>query len=167
MTADPMTDSLRGKVANGIGQLAITLWVGGMWGVGFLAVPVLFTAQPDKMLAGMLAGKMFTLVAYLGMVCALYLLAWFAVRSGGRVWRNPLFLIVAAMLVLVLVGQFGLQPRMEALKALAHPNDVMDSVYAGRFDTLHHIATALYIVKSLLGMALVLKSNIRLIFRAA
>lgn len=167
MTADTMKTSLPTRVAQGIGHLAITLWVGSLWGVGFLAVPVLFTAQPDKMLAGMLAGKMFTLVAYLGMACAVYLLAWFGARAGRRAPRDPLFLIVAGMLLLVLIGQLGLQPQMEALKALAHPADVMHSVYASRFDRLHHIATALYVVKSLLGAALVLKSNTRLIFSAA
>ncbi|HTN95328.1 MAG TPA: DUF4149 domain-containing protein, partial [Gallionella sp.] len=47
--------------------LLTTAWVGGLWAVGYLAVPVLFYAQPDRQLAGMLAGKMFSLVAYLGM----------------------------------------------------------------------------------------------------
>jgi hypothetical protein len=162
-----MNKPLRDTLAGGIGHLAITLWVGSLWGVGFLAVPVLFEAQPDKMLAGMLAGKMFTLVAYLGIACALYLLAWFGARSGRRATRDPLFLIVAAMLVLVLVSQFGLQPQMATLKALAHPQDVMQSIYASRFDRLHHIATALYVAKSLLGVALVLKSKTGLIFSAA
>lgn len=167
MTADTVNPPLRQRLAAGVAQLAITAWVGGLWGVGFLAVPVLFTAQPDKMLAGMLAGKMFTLIAYLGMACAVYLLAWYGLRAGTAVLRDPPFLIVAAMLVLVLIGQFGLQPQMEALKVLAHPGDVMDSVYAGRFSTLHHIASTLYVCKALLGIGLVLKSNTRLIFRAA
>ncbi|HKB60883.1 MAG TPA: DUF4149 domain-containing protein [Gallionellaceae bacterium] len=162
-----MNNPLRNTLAAGIGHLAITLWVGSLWGVGFLAVPILFEAQPDKMLAGMLAGKMFTLISYLGIACALYLLAWFGVRPGRRAVRDPLFLIVAAMLLLVLVSQFGLQPQMAALKALAHPGDVTQSVYASRFNTLHHTATALYIGKALLGAALVLISKTRLIFSAA
>lgn len=167
MTTDAIIHPLRKRLAGGIGHVAITAWVGGLWGIGFLAVPVLFTAQSDKMLAGMLAGKMFTLIAYVGMACAAYLLAWFGAGAGRGALRDPLFLIVAAMLLLVLIGQFGLQPRMEALKALAHPRDVMDSIYASRFDTLHHVASTLYVCKALLGAVLVLKSNTRLIFRAA
>ena len=147
--------------------LAITAWVGALWGVGFLAVPVLFHAQPDKMLAGMLAGHMFTLVSYVGMACAGYLLAYVAARLGERSVREPLFFIVSTMLLLVLISEFGLQPQMAALKALAQPYDVMHSAYAERFDILHKIATALYVAKSLLGAALVVRGKTLLIFRGA
>lgn len=151
----------------GIALLSITLWVGSLWGVGFLAVPVLFYAQPDKMLAGMLAGHMFTIVAYVGIACAGYLLAYCRVRFGPGTLRQPLFLLVAAMLLLVLVSQFGLQPQMAALKAQALPDDVMHSAYAARFDLLHRIASSLYVAKSLLGAGLVLKSRALFIFRAS
>lgn len=167
MMADNKTPSLTARVADGAAALATTLWVGSMWGIGFLAVPVLFQAQPDKMLAGMLAGKMFTLVAYTSIACAAYLLAYIASRAAGRTLRLPAFWIVAAMLLLTLIGEFALQPQMAALKALALPNDVMHSAYAARFDLLHKIATALYIAKSLFGAALVLKGRTLLIFRAA
>ncbi len=166
MKADITTTSLKGRLADGAALLCMTLWVGSLWGVGFLAVPVLFEAQPDKMLAGMLAGLMFTLVAYLGIACASYLLAHMAVRFRRRAFRQPAFLLVAAMLLLVLVSQFGIQPQMAALKAQALPNDVMHSIYAARFDTLHHVASALYVAKALLGAALVIFGKTLLIFRS-
>jgi len=34
---------------------AITLWVGGLWAVGYLAAPMLFYNLSDRMLAGMVA----------------------------------------------------------------------------------------------------------------
>ena len=37
--------------------------MGGLWAIGYLAAPVLFASLGDKMLAGMLAGKMFTWIA--------------------------------------------------------------------------------------------------------
>lgn len=142
-----------------IALLAATLWAGALWGVGFLAVPVLFQTLPDKMLAGMLAGKMFTLVAYAGMACAGYLLVYLAGVSGKQAWRKPLLWIAAIMLLLALAGQFWIQPEMAALKALALPADVMHSPFADRFSVLHHLATAMYAVQSLLGIALVLKAR--------
>lgn len=167
MKAKQTTPRVPAALASGVALLATVLWVGGMWGVGYIAVPVLFYAQPDKMLAGMLAGHMFTLVAYVGMVCGAYLLAYCAARFGrGAVRQSPL-LIVLAMLLLVLVGQFVLQPEMAALKAQALPQDVTQSPYAARFDLLHHIASSLYVAKSLLGVLLVIKSKTLLIFRAA
>ncbi|HLD08511.1 MAG TPA: DUF4149 domain-containing protein, partial [Methylophilaceae bacterium] len=55
--------------------IVITLWVGALWAIGYLAAPVLFYAlQEDRQMAGILAGKMFTLVAYIGIGSAFYLL---------------------------------------------------------------------------------------------
>lgn len=167
MRADTPVTPMRARLADSAALLCMTLWVGSLWGVGFLAVPVLFEAQPDKMLAGMLAGRMFTLVAYLSLACAAGLLAHVAVRFGAKAPRQPAFLIVMAMLVLVLVSQFGLQPEMAALKAQALPADVTHSAYAARFEMLHKIASSLYVAKCLLGAVLVAKAKTLLIFRPA
>jgi hypothetical protein len=148
------------KITNNLAILAITAWVGGMWGVGFLAVPVLFQTLPDKMLAGLLAGKMFTLVAYVGMISACYLLLHQLTTKHRAALRLTVFRAAGVMLLLTLVSQFGIQPIMADLKAQAFPEDVMHSVYAGRFDTLHHVASALYVIQSLLGIVLVLKAKI-------
>jgi hypothetical protein len=142
-----------------LATLLITAWVGGLWAVGYLAVPVLFYAQPDKQLAGMLAGQMFSLVAYLGMVCGIYLLIHRISVSGRESFRHALFWTVAAMLLLTLVIQCGIQPVMTDLKAQALPLDVMHSTFAGRFGMLHGISEIIYLIQSLLGIYLVIKSS--------
>lgn len=136
--------------------LAATAWVGSLWAVGYLAVPVLFQTLPDRMLAGMLAGKMFSLVAYVGMVSALYLLAYRSRESAYVLRQVPLWLI-ATMLLLTLIGEFGIQPVMADLKAQVYPTDIMHSAYAGKFKMLHGIASISYLVQSLFGAALILK----------
>jgi hypothetical protein len=145
------------KFSDGFALLAITAWVGGLWGIGYMAVPVLFQAQPDKMLAGMLAGKMFSLVAYVGMASAGYLLLYQLNRSGRGALKQPVFWVIAGMLLLVLTGQFGIQPLMTDLKAQALPADVMHSAYAATFRTLHGVSSIMYLLQSLLGALLVLK----------
>jgi predicted cobalt transporter CbtA len=145
------------NLGNNFALLAATAWVGGQWAVGYLTVPVLFQTLPDKMLAGMLAGKMFSLIDYVGMACAVYLLAYLSRKAGNATLRQPLFWIVAAMLLLTLVGEFGFQPVMASLKAQALPADVMHSPYADKFKMLHGIASICYLVQSLLGIALILK----------
>jgi hypothetical protein len=142
-----------------LASLLITAWVGGLWAVGYLAVPVLFYAQPDRQLAGMLAGQMFTLVAYLGMVCGVYLLIQRFMVSGRAVLRQLLFWIVAVMLLFTLVIQCGIQPVMTDLKLQALPADVMHSVFADRFKMLHGISSILYLIQSLLGAFLVIKKQ--------
>jgi hypothetical protein len=159
MTINKQAATVPQKWAHTISCLAITAWVGCLWGVGLLAVPVLFHNLPDKMLAGMLAGKMFTLVAYVGMASACYLMAYLVAVSGRQSFRQPLFLITSAMLLLALASEFGLQPEMAALKTQALPAAVMDSPFSTRFDLLHRIATGIYLAECLLGAALVLKAK--------
>lgn len=138
--------------------LAVTAWVGGLWAVGYLAVPILFHAQPDRQLAGMLAGQMFSVLGYLGIACGAYLLAWRLAVSGRAALSEPLFLSAAAMLLLTLVSQFGIQPLMAELKAQALPLEVSQSPYAGQFRTWHGISSILYLVQSLLGAFLVIRT---------
>jgi hypothetical protein len=139
--------------------LLVTAWVGALWAIGYLAVPVLFYAQPDRQLAGALAGQMFTSVTYLGMGCAAYLLTWRIVALGRASLRSPEVWIVSAMLLLTLVIQFGLQPLMADLKTRALPLEVMQSGFADRFRMLHGLSSILYLIQSLLGIFLVLRTT--------
>lgn len=145
------------KFADGMALLAVTVWVGGLWGIGYVAVPVLFQAQPDRMLAGLLAGKMFTVLAWIGIASSCYLLPYHLNASGRKAFGQAVFRIITVMLLLALVIQFGIQPIMTALKARAFPSDVMHSAFADRFKMLHGVSSILYLAQSLLGAALVLK----------
>lgn len=139
--------------------IVITAWVGALWAIGYLAAPALFHALADKQVAGMLAGKMFTLVAYVGMVSAFYLLMQRLVRYGTASLKQGFFWAVFFMLLLTLAGHFGVQPIMAELKAQAMPADVMQSVFADRFRTWHGVASIAYLIESLLGLVLVLKAR--------
>lgn len=146
------------NVPHHFATLATTLWVGGLWAIGYLAVPILFYAQPDRQLAGMLAGQMFETMGYAGIVCGGYLLLFLLVTSGKAALREPRLPVVAAMLVITLSIQFGIQPLMTDLKMLALPLDVMDSAFADRFRMWHGISSVLYLAESLLGAWLVVRS---------
>lgn len=138
--------------------LAATAWVGGLWIVGYLAVPILFHAQPDRQLAGMLAGQMFETLGYLGIACGIYLLAWRCALSGRAALREAPFRIAAAMLLLTLLSQFGIQPLMAELKEQALPLEVSQSAYAGEFRMWHGISSIAYLLQSLLGALLVIRT---------
>jgi uncharacterized protein DUF4149 len=143
------------SIADALQSIAVTLWVGGMWVVGFVVAPILFAKLGDRALAGLMAGRLFDIVAWIGMACAAYLLVFRMARHGAACLRQGLFWIALAMLIFVLGGLFGVQPVMEALRAQALPKEVMESVLRDRFMTWHGIASALYIVQSLLGLVLV------------
>ncbi len=140
---------------------AVTLWVGGLFAIGYLAAPVLFYQLEDRALAGMLAGRLFTYIADVGLVCGLYLLLHRLVRHGGAAFKQAFFWIALLMLLLTLGQRYGIQPIMEGLKAQAWPQDVMQSLFRDRFQTWHGISSAVYLLQSLLGLALVAKSSSR------
>ena len=144
------------RLAESLYVLAITLWVGGLWAIGFIAAPSLFASLKDRVLAGELAGNLFGLVAWVGMACAAWLLAYLVVRRGRTVWRSAVFWLVLAMLALALVGHFGIQPILAQLKAEAWPHSVMGSAVKSRFAAWHGVAGGLYTLQCLLGAALVL-----------
>jgi hypothetical protein len=147
------------NIIHHIASLAITAWAGSLWSIGYIAVPVLFYAQPDRQLAGMLAGKMFVSAGYVSLVCGFYLLAYFASQSGRAVIRLPLFWVAASMILITLVIQCGIAPIMNDLKTQALPLDVMHSALYGRFKMLHGISSIAYLIESLLGVFLVIKSR--------
>lgn len=144
------------KLGDALYSLAITLWVGTLFAIGYLAAPTLFAQLTDRVLAGSLAGEMFKWVAWLGIACAAYLLLFLVVRRGLRVFKSSVFWLVLLMLALTIVGHFGIAPLLTQLKVDALPRQVMESALRDRFFTWHGISSGLYLIESLLGFWLVI-----------
>ncbi len=147
------------RLSEALYLIAITLWVGGLWAIGYMAAPVLFASLGDRQLAGMVAGKLFALVGWLGLGCAAWLLIFLVSRWGGRVLRQAVFWLVVLMALMTAASQFGIQPLMAQLKLDALPREVMESVLRDRFAAWHGVSSILYLVQSLLGLWLVIWSG--------
>lgn len=145
---------------DGLAGTMLVLWIGGMWAIGYIAAPMLFASLGDKQLAGMLAGKLFEVMAWTGIASASYLLIYRIARDGGAALKTLFFWAVALMLVLTLIGLFGIQPIMQGLKDQAMPHAVMQSVFADRFARWHGISSILYLIQSALGLLLVWRSGL-------
>ena len=139
--------------------LTATLWAGSLWAIGYLVAPTLFASVVERPLAGMLAGRMFRVEAWLSVFCALLLLILlkFGAADKSAAARKQLMYLVIGMLLCTLIGYFGLQPFMNALREAAGPEGVMESTMKMRFGLLHGISSVFYLVQSLLGVTLVLK----------
>ena len=145
---------------DGLAGTMLVLWIGGIWAIGYVAAPVLFANLGDKQLAGMLAGKLFEVMAWIGIAAAGYLLIYRTARDGAAALKTLFFWTVAVMLALVLIGLFGIQPIMQGLKDQALPLAVMQSVFADRFRHWHGVSSILYLVQSALGLLLVWRSGL-------
>ena len=126
-------------------RILLTLWVGSLWVAGFLVAPTLFAVLDDRALAGTVAGSLFTKVSYIGLLCGGVLLLLNRILKRGMRWR---LWVLLTMLVLVVAGQFVLTPMIAELR-------VQGLTDTARFGQLHGLAGSLYLVTSILGLALV------------
>lgn len=145
---------------SGLASLLLVFWVGSLLTLGAIAAPILFSALDDKQLAGLLAGKMFAVGAWVGMVAGTFLLLHRLIRDGRAALKSLFFWLVLLMLLLTLAGHFGVQPILQNLKNQAFPLAVMQSVFADRFSQWHGISRILWIIQSVLGLALVWRSGL-------
>jgi len=146
-------------IADSLHWIAVTLWVGALWAIGYIAAPLLFVTLEDRALAILLAGRMFAVVAYIGIGCGTYLLLFRVIRQGAVSFRQSFFWIVLVMLLLTLLGHFGAEPLLEAVKNLTLPRAVVEGVLQERFAAWHGVYSALYVVQSVLGLVLVVQQQ--------
>ena len=147
------------KLSEALYFIAITLWVSGILAIGYIAAPVLFASLGDRQLAGMVAGRLFAIIGWVGLACSAYLLIFIVAGWGARFVKSSVFWLCFLMLLMSLVSQFGIQPLMAQLKADALPREVMESVLRDRFVTWHGVSSILYLMQSMLGLWLVVWSN--------
>ncbi len=137
-------------------RLLLTLWIGSLWAIGYIAVPMAFVTLGDATLAGNYAGKLFSTVNILGLGCGIVLLIAKVITYGKQVtglWR---FWILVLMLALTLIFSCYLQPEIAEIKQfIPYGNDAMIE----RFDFFHSLSRNLYVILSLLGLALIVSTD--------
>jgi hypothetical protein len=138
--------------------LVAGLWVGSLLTVGYLVAPAIFSTMTDRQAAGMVAGSIFKLEAYLSLtVCiCLMVLANLLVNRGLYQFRTIRWILLA-MLICSIAAVFILIPWMNALRddALVQGTPVMLSPSATLFGRLHGVSSILFLLQSALGIFLV------------
>lgn len=148
-------DGLARSLLRTLFVLGATAWVGGLWVVGGLVVPHLFSALSERQLAGAVAAGLFLKMYWLGHVCAALACLSLLLQFPNGFWRRAAFWIVCAMSALTLISHLAVHPRMESLRGeLAHRIDTLPEARQ-RFGDLHRISSALYLAQCLLGLALI------------
>lgn len=132
-------------------RILLTIWVGGMWIVGPVVTPTLFKILDDRVLAGTVAGQLFTTMSFIGLFCGGMLLlshGWSLGRQVLKSWRAWLLI---TMLAVIIIGEFVLSPEIVSIRDAGMPAEDK-----ARFDMLHRTASTLYMMSSLAGLALVI-----------
>jgi len=136
--------------------VARTFWVGGIWMVGLMVAPVLF-ASLNKVTAGLIAGKLFANLAWIGLVCGVFLLADYIWRVGARGVKEGTFWLIACMLLCTVVNHFAVTPIIAELKLSM--NQAAEGLFGGGFATWHAISSLIYLVQSLLALVYVMRRD--------
>lgn len=134
--------------------VVVTLWVGGLWMTG-LSASILFDVIKDRSLAGNVAGQLFTTISYIGLASGSYLLIQHFIDNKEARAKQLYVVVIASMLLLILIGLFGIQPLLAQIKADALPLDVMSSKLASEFAAWHGVAGVVYLIECLLGIVLI------------
>jgi hypothetical protein len=143
--------------------LALIVWIGGI--IFFVAVlaPVVFSGVlPTRELAGNVVNPSLTRLHWIGMVSGLIFLSSSVLFNLAKYTRPrlfaPLHILVLLMLLLTMVSQFGIAPRMHALRMEmgAIDNLPQDDARRVEFNRLHQRSTQAEGGVLLLGLAVVI-----------
>lgn len=126
-----------------LSQLAAALWWGSLSAIGFMAVPLLFKHLPSAAAAGQMAARLFSAQAWLSVACGVVLLVC-ARQQGGDVADAPgsatrrqaaqgLIVLTAVGLLLALLQEFGVAPRIVARHNLALWHGLGTAMYVGQW----------------------------------
>ena len=104
------------RLPSGLALLAAALWWGSLTVTGFITVPLLFTHLATPAMAGNMAAKLFSAQTWIALGCGLLLLA---VSRGKDTtarmdWAGGAMLFIAAGLLLALLSEFAVAPRIVA-----------------------------------------------------
>ncbi len=131
-------------VIHKIFQILFVLWAGSLWSLAWVTT-TLFYSQSDRHLAGILAGKLFTIETYVGL--AVGLLALLQSERGKFAWGY-------AAVGLLAVNEWALRPVMQ----LAHTQGRAAGLSFGAW---HGVSAVLYLLACVAVLLLVWKKDIR------
>jgi len=98
--------------------LAAALWWGSLTAIGFWVVPLLFATLPTPAVAGQMAARLFSAQTWVAVGCALFLLmsarATDATPTQLAAWAQPVLLFVIGGVLLALLSEFAIAPRIVA-----------------------------------------------------
>jgi hypothetical protein len=141
--------------------LSLVVWIGGIIFFSLVA-PTAFHVIPTRLLAGTLVGNLLAKLHWIGTICGLVFLissiAYSQLMQGSTQVFAPRHLLVSVMLVLTLISQFVIIPRMATLRVQVASFDTdatINDPARVQFDALHVWSTRVESTVLLLGLVVI------------
>jgi uncharacterized membrane protein len=141
--------------------LSLIVWIGGIIFLSFVEAPTAFSVIPTRHMAGTLVGHSLSILHWMGLFSGVvYLGSSMLLSSLTSDSAQPFavrHVLVLAMLLLTVVSQFGISPKMAALRVSFGDIDSVpaDNPERVRFDALHRWSVRLEVAVLALGLATV------------
>lgn len=146
--------------------LALIVWIGGLIFFAFVVAPTAFIMLPTTALAGDMVGRSLAALHWMGISSALVFLVSSLFYSRAKIARTkPLALVnllVLVMLLLTLISQFAITPRMHALRAQLGTADSFQEPARIEFNRLHVWSTRVETAVLVFGLGVVILTAQRL-----
>jgi uncharacterized membrane protein len=135
--------------------LSLICWIGGLIFFAFVVAPTAFSILPTSHLAGNVVGRSLGKLHWIGLISGIVFL--FSSLLYSRFTDGTRHVLLCVMLALTLISQFGIIPRMDALRAsLGEVRSVpLDNPERVQFDALHVWSTRMEGAVLLLGLVVV------------
>ncbi len=138
--------------------MSLVVWVGGIIFFATLA-PTLFSVLPSRHLAGSVVAPTLTKLHWMGMVSGFVFLISSLIYNRATAGAVHPFaakhILIVMMLVLTMVSQFGITPKMAALRTSMGEVDALpfDEPARVEFNSLHVWSTRVEVCVLILGLA--------------
>ena len=111
------------------------LWWSSLSVIGFVAVPLVFMRIPQRMLAGYMAAGLFEAQAYISIACCALLLVISRKKHSQSIetWAQSALVFVILGMLLALVLQFGVAPRVIAYHGIRLWHNLATGLYIGQW----------------------------------
>jgi hypothetical protein len=139
--------------------LSLTVWIGGIIFLSFVEAPTAFSVAPTGHMAGTLVGHSLGILHWMGLFSGVVFLgSSMLVSSLTTGSARPLaarHILICVMLLLTAVSQFGISPKMAALRTQFGEIDTVPTTDPGRmqFDSLHVWSVRLEVAVLVMGLA--------------
>jgi uncharacterized membrane protein len=141
--------------------LSLVVWIGGLIFFAFVLAPTAFSVLPTSHLAGNVVGRALGKLHWIAIISAIVFLIssllYSRLTDGAVHVFAARHILLCLMLALTLISQFGIIPRMDALRAsLGEVRSVpIDNPERVQFDALHVWSTRVEGAVLLLGLVVI------------
>jgi hypothetical protein len=139
-------------------MLSLAAWLGGIVFFGAVMAPALFSTLPSRHLAGSVVTRTLASLHMMGLVCGVLFLGASALHNylvrGAAQLISTAHVLIVLMLLLTVISQFAIAPRMATLRADMGVIDEVapDDARRIEFNRLHVWSTRLEMGVLLLGL---------------